>query len=483
MNTTVIPKLERLRLNALTGPETMATGLAEIAPGIATFFIFGPIVAASGIAAPAIILIAGVAFLFHVNSTAEFSRVLPSAGSYVTFNARSFGARVGTSVGYLFTFAYGLIFTYVCFECGVWVSTAVSALSHFNLPYWAPSILIELAALALMVRGIRISVYVLIALFTIDLAMLIGAGIAMVVTHAASLPLTAQAFDVRHIKGGSSGLGAGYAASILIFTGASASVPLSEETKDPRKALPVAVFAATLIAIALYTFAAWAQDIGFAGDIRALLAAPFPFIAAAGRVAPGLADAMYLGGILSAISLVIATGTFTSRIWFNMARDGLFPSGWARLTERWQTPARILTGSTVGGLVLMLILGWRLGLPQGYDYIGALGTDAFVLIYAITNVALFAYFRRNYRASFSWFRHGFVPWAGIALLAYPFWLSITPDQAYPYNLLWAILIACVAVICGVGIYVGGQRTQVGAILADSGESPAEAPTGPTLGQA
>lgn len=84
-----------LRRSVLSIPELAGTGIAQVAPAIAIFFVFGSIVAVSGVGTPFVILLAAIGYLFHVNSTAEFNRKVPSAGFYVTYIARAFGNASG----------------------------------------------------------------------------------------------------------------------------------------------------------------------------------------------------------------------------------------------------------------------------------------------------------------------------------------------------------------------------------------------------
>ena len=74
----------RLRRNTLSLSHIVATTLAAIAPAMSFFFGFAVIVHGAGLAAPLTIVTAMVVILFLTNTIAEFSRLIPSAGSFVT---------------------------------------------------------------------------------------------------------------------------------------------------------------------------------------------------------------------------------------------------------------------------------------------------------------------------------------------------------------------------------------------------------------
>ena len=96
----------RLRRDALSLSHIVASTLASIAPAMSFFFGFAVIVQGAGLAAPLTILTAMIVILFRTNTIAQFSRFLPSAGSFVTFCGKSFGPSVGAAVAVFLIFGY-----------------------------------------------------------------------------------------------------------------------------------------------------------------------------------------------------------------------------------------------------------------------------------------------------------------------------------------------------------------------------------------
>ena len=96
----------RLRRNALSLGQIVASTLASIAPAMSFFFGFAVIVQGAGLAAPLTILTAMVVILFLTNTIAQFSRFTPSAGSFVIFTGKAFGPSVGAAVSVFITFGY-----------------------------------------------------------------------------------------------------------------------------------------------------------------------------------------------------------------------------------------------------------------------------------------------------------------------------------------------------------------------------------------
>src|SRR3984885_3810620 len=85
---------ERLHKGALRLIDISASTMANIGPAYSFYFSFGFIVFNAGIASPLTIIAAGVAIALLGNTLAQFSRVQPSTGGFITFVGKTFG---GTS--------------------------------------------------------------------------------------------------------------------------------------------------------------------------------------------------------------------------------------------------------------------------------------------------------------------------------------------------------------------------------------------------
>jgi basic amino acid/polyamine antiporter, APA family len=128
---------------------------------------------------------------------------------------------------------------------------------------------------------------------------------------------------------------------------------ISAEAKDPQKSLPRAIALGTLLLIAIYLIANFAY----------LSALGAPRVAASERVA-GEAIATVLGPtagwviaaviIVSMYSAAHATVITAPRVYYAMARDGLFFKRLAEVHPRFNTPALAIVTSCVWAIVLAL---------------------------------------------------------------------------------------------------------------------------------
>src|SRR6266536_1284416 len=82
---------DRLKRNAIGLPSAMAMSLAFISPTIGVIFISALIAKQAGASAPFAFIIGTVGVLLMANTLAEFTKRVPSAGTFYTFAARAGG--------------------------------------------------------------------------------------------------------------------------------------------------------------------------------------------------------------------------------------------------------------------------------------------------------------------------------------------------------------------------------------------------------
>lgn len=454
-----------LAVGALGVTEMVANNIAEIAPAIASIFVFAAIVGAAGVGTPFVILIACIGFACHVNTTAEFSRVAPSAGFYATYCARAFGKLTGGTIAGGYLLAMFIFYMAVFFQIGVWVNTVVQRSFGFDLPWWVASIVLEAIVLCLLLRGVRISVLTAVSLFAIEATLLFICAIAMLVTSHSYI--NGQGFDPSHIKDGASGFGLGFVLAIFLFLGASGSSPLAEEARNPRKSLPKAIWTATLVSFFIYLFMSWAMGVGLHHDASRMAHAEFPFVSGTIAAASPLQYLLYFGAFTSAMGVLFGTGNAGSRVLFNSARDGLFPRSFTRVIPGWRTPWVAITVPIVLAMIATLILGGLASAGNSFDYTATLATDLFMVVFIVTNIATIPYFWQQHRDEFSWFKHLVVPVLGVIAFGYPLYESVLPSQASPYNWFGVAIIAAYLISFIWSVIRRNHITGMGSRLADS----------------
>jgi amino acid transporter len=117
------------------------------------------------------------------------------------------------------------------------------------------------------------------------------------------------AADRSHITNGFRGLAAGFPLAVYLFIGWENSAALAEETADPRRNVPRAVFLSIAMMLVGYVLFAFATVTGFHYNGTALGSASIPFISVAHNVLAGFAFFAYLAGLTSTVGVLIPRST------------------------------------------------------------------------------------------------------------------------------------------------------------------------------
>ena len=152
--------------------------------------------------------------------------------------------------------------------------------------------------------------------------------------------------------------------AVLSYIGFETAAALGEETRDPHRNIPRAVFGSMLVVGLFYVFMAYVGTVGyginhmvtgFAND-----AAPFDTI---GRhySGPLLVVLIDLVGVLSFFGAALAIINAGARIMYTVGRDGLFP--------RWTAWLHPLRRTPVGSVAALCVFGVLIGLLV-FGYVG-----------------------------------------------------------------------------------------------------------------
>jgi len=211
-------------------------------------------------------------------------------------------------------------------------------------------------------------------------------------------------------KGGD--LSIGVVLAILSFIGFETTAALGEETRNPHRNIPRAVYGSMLVVGAFYILMAYTATIGYGVNNMATGyandAAPFDTISRhfSGGVFVALID---LVGVFSFFGAALAIVNGGARILYAVGRDGLLPRWLAWTHPTRQTPVGAVTLLCVIGLVSGILLGIFLTPINAFAFLGTLDALFVILIYILVNIACLRFFWRKRREHFNWFRNGLFP--------------------------------------------------------------------------
>ena len=428
----------RLHQGVLGLTDIAASTMANVGPAMSFYFSMAFIAFTAGIASPLTIIAAGIAIAFLGNTLSEFTKVIPSAGSFITFIGRTFGATSAVTTSIVAGIGYMLACASVVAISGGFLSIILEYYFKINIPWGILSLVLTLWATWMMVRGIRISTRVAGWFFVFEMIILVGVSLLSLIKNGSHLSLAP--FNPHKITHGFSGLAAGFPLAIYLFIGWENSATLAEETNNPRKNVPKAVFLSAGIMLVSYVLFTYATVADFGYNLNKLTAAPIPFIAVAHNLFGGAAVFAYLAGMTSIMASLIASANSQSRLVFNSGREGLIHRWTGRVHEKNRTPMnaiyvyvgfQVLTIAVWG---LFEIIGKRqMNVLNLYPEIATMGTILVLIVYLAANLALPVYFKRNRPSEFRMFRHAVLPILGALTVIVPIYYLAKPGQSAPYS--------------------------------------------------
>ncbi len=175
----------------------------------------------------------------------------------------------------------------------------------------------------MMFRGVAVSTKLAGLFFGFEMLVLIVVSVAALIKHGGHL--SAVPFEPSHITNGFSGLAAGFPLAVYLFIGWENSAALAEETGNPRRNVPRAVFLSIALMVTGYVLYAYATATDFKYSVTALGGAAIPFINVSHNIAAWLSLFAWIAGVTSTLGVLISAVNSQARLIFNAGREGLLP--------------------------------------------------------------------------------------------------------------------------------------------------------------
>ncbi len=468
---------ERLHRGALGLVDISASTMANIGPAYSFYFGFAGIVIAAGLASPLVVLVAFVAIILLGNTLSQFSRAHPSTGGFITFVGKTFGGTSAVTTALMCGAGYIIAIAGVIVISGGFLSIMLQYYFSVSIPWIIFSAVFTAGAMFMMFRGVAVSTRLAGFFFAFELTVLLVVAIAVLIKnggHLSSVP-----FQPSHLTNHFSGLALAFPLAIYLFIGWENSAALAEETTNPRRNVPRAVFLSIVLMAFTYLLLSYATVTGFHYNATALTAPLIPFIAVAHSVAAWLAFIAYLAGLTSTLSVLIAAVNSQCRLIFNAGREGLLPRWIGRVHPVHRTPVNAIIAFV--GIAGVITLGWALGHWIGgnsnsldalnfFFEASTMGTILVLFVYFAANVALPFYYRKYRPNEFNVIKHAVLPFLGMVAIAVPIYYLFKPPQPQPYDWFPWVAVGLIVVFVLYSIWLvrrdPGLADRVGSIVAD-----------------
>ncbi|MCX6231760.1 MAG: amino acid permease [Bacteroidetes bacterium] len=368
-----IPKLMEETADDGHGLKRSLTAMSLITLGIGAIIGAGLFVrtaaAAANNAGPSVtigFIVAGIGCALAGLCYAEFASMIPVAGSAYTYSYATMGELVAWIIGWDLVLEYALGAATVSIA---WSEYLNKLLGYFdaNIPYqWChspfesstagthgimniPALFIIFLLSLLLIRGARESALVnsIIVITKVSIVILfIAFGWSFInpVNHTPFIPeatIFVDAQGVSHHFGGILGILGAAGVVFFAFIGFDAVSTAAQETKNPKKALPIGILGSLAICTILYilfsyvlTGVATLNDFRTAGKEASVTFAIQTYMTGFGWLAKLVTVAILAG--FSSVILVMLYGQ--SRVFYSMSRDGLVPRIFSDLHSKFRTP-------------------------------------------------------------------------------------------------------------------------------------------------
>jgi amino acid transporter len=468
---------ERLHRGALRLIDISASTMANIGPAYSFYFGFAGIVIAAGLASPLVIVVALVAIALLGNTLSQFSRAHPSTGGFITFVGKTFGGTSAVTTALMCGAGYIVAISSVLVISGGFLSIMIQYYTGTSIPWIIFSALFTAAAVVMMIRGVAVSTKLAGFFFAFELLVLLVVSIAVLIKdggHLSTVP-----FQPSHLTNHFSGLALAFPLAVYLFIGWENSAALAEETTNPRRNVPRAVFMSVALMGVTYLLLSYATVSGFGYNGTTLAAAAIPFVNVAHGVATWLTFIAYMAGLTSTLGVLIAAVNSQCRLVFNAGREGLLPRWIGRVHPVRRTPVNAIFAFV--GIAGVVTLGWAIGHWVGgssgslsalnfFFESSTMGTILILVVYFAANVALPFYYRKYRPQEFNVLKHVVLPFLGMVAIAVPIYYLCKPPQPQPYD--WfpfaalGVLIVSIAYSMWLVRRDPGIADRVGSIIAD-----------------
>lgn len=386
---------ENLKKDSLNIFETIALSAAMMGPSASVAITSGIIASFAGYSVPLMFVVSMIIVGFVSISIIKLNAYFPSSGSVYFFAQKTLGDRAGFVTGWIIVLGYFMLGVSCNAVASVYFQSLIS-LFGIHIHWEIISMLMMIIIGYLTYKDAKTSTVVMLIIEVIAMGLIVILAGLIIVRALKTTGLSIEPFKLG--KNNFSSLGTASVYGFLAFAGFEGASVLGEESKNPKKMIPLAILSAVIISGIFYVFVAYAQVLGFglsAEGMKAFSSSEAPL---------GELISRYLGSQFSAMLLLCIGISFFSttlgcinagaRVLFTMGRDGMLSKGLSKVHQKYHTP---YIGLNIFILIITFILlsGFSMKAIEVGGYAAMTGTLAILLSYIITTIGAVSFFFKN----------------------------------------------------------------------------------------
>lgn len=380
-----------LKPNCLSFGEVLAQSFAVIAPTTIPASNIGLIVALSGNGAWLSFLIGLIGLVFVSININQFASRSASAGSLYSYIVKGLGPTAGVICGWSLVLAY--LFTAMAVLCGFANFTGIF-IGHLGI-HPSPITLLSIGAGIAWYAGykdIQLSAMAMLWLEGASVAAIALLGI--IIWAHKGFALDMSQLTLEGVTPG--GIATGLVLVMFGFSGFESATSLGDEAKKPLKNIPRAVMGSAVMAGLFFILMTYIEVLGFSGTGVSITNTEEPLSFLAQQVGMGwLGELVAFGALFSFFACVLGSINPAARVFFMMARHGLFHSSLGVAHSSNRTPHVAVTMCTfLTFLVPAAMSLFHIKLFDCMGYLGALCSYGFLTVYVLISIAAPVYLHK-----------------------------------------------------------------------------------------
>ena len=393
-----------------------------------------------GKAVPFTFIVSFVGTMLVAYAFIRLTRFITHAGSVYALAGSTLGPRAGFFGGFALLGTYLFFAACITGACAVFFSAMMSELGVAvpERAWVVVPVVVGLFVLLLNLRESAVTARTLLAIGFVGIVAMVILSFVIIGKVASGEAPVDTGVDFSVLLPGDVPFSAIMTAAVfgfLSWAGFESGTSLGEESKDPKRIVPLALTLAVVLAGVIYVFVMFAQAIGygtdatgqdaFAGASSTLTELSSTYI---GR---WYAVAISVIAFFVAFASLLSSTAAASRLLFALARDGFGPSSFARTNPSTGVPVN----STIFTIVLTTILAVGLGLfgatsVDVYYWYATIAVLCMVVAYGMTSVGVIRYMFRPTSKIRRW--EAIIPALGLVFLGYVYIVQVT-GQTAPYT--------------------------------------------------
>lgn len=381
----------------------------------------------NGLGAPAAFLVATIVLTIFSVGFAAMARKVTAVGGFYSFISHGLGRPLGMALG------FASVVAYCVFEASLAGGFAYFANADFlewtgaNIP-WPIFALAMIAGIAVLSYfDVKVSAMILGAALICEIAILLIFDIGVLMSAdshwdiAALNPFAAfQGFEGFTNAAGTQ-LGAGAAAIGLFFAfwswvGFEMAPNYGEESKDPKRIVPLSLYISVIGLGIFYTITSWAAVSAYPTAQDAIAqgqtaSGEFFMAPIATNVGTWARHVMQVLILTSAFACGMAFHNTAARYIYSLAREGVLPGGMAKTHASYRSPHVASCVQAVLAAIIIVLFMILAGTDDPtqqaylmvYGLMALLGTSLVMFAQALVSIAIVVYFRTHHPDDHHWF--------------------------------------------------------------------------------